>query len=243
MTNIKEKATSKTIKTVLFASLITVMISGSSNLPTADAQTACTDTGVDGSARCYALVTYSPHAPNIYFDGLYAFVTFSDDSIPDGFLQDSVWMRFVDGGVLEAGMFDGDSGSPKFVNAIDGVVNGTSAHSPSDGNTYDIGVYDSNQDNTWTMKADSQTNTYFTTENAWQGIVGTEAQFTNAPNNTTDFDFIYVHHLGSWILMDSSTAFFQGFPTPTSGWDTDTCGASADEQERHVNTGKGTQSC
>ena len=232
-----------TTKTILFASLIAAMIIPLSNMQTADAATLCSDTGVDGSPRCYAIVDYSPHAfPNgIYFDGLYTSATFTDDVISDGFLQDSVWMRFVDGGVLEAGFQDQSTGNKYFVNAVDGVVQGTSG-TPSHNTVYAVGVYDSNQDNTWTMKSHTQISTHYTTSNAWKGSVGTEAQFTNAPNNTTDFDNIYVYDNG-WLLMSSAAPFYQGFPTPSSGWDTDTCGTSADEKERHVNTGKGTQSC
>jgi len=237
------KNITKQTKTILFASLIVAMAIAFSQLPTAQAVTTCSGTGIDGSQRCWAQVDYSPHAPGIYFDGLYASVTFTDDNVSDGFLQDSVWMRFVDGGVLEAGFFDPNTGSPKFVNAIDGVVSGTSSTSPSDNSVYSVGVYDSNLDNTWTMKSNNQINTKYTTSDAWKGTVGTESQYTNAPNHTTDFNSIYVHDGGSWILMSSTTAFYQGFPTTTSGWDTDACGSSSDEKERHVNTGKGTQSC
>lgn len=231
----------RTYKTILFAGLLAAMMLPFSQLPVAEAATLCSDTGVDGSPRCYATANYSPSSSPWDVDGFYAFVEFSNDSVPDGFLQDAVWVEFDNGDVLEAGMFDPDSGSPKFVNAINGVVNGTSAHSPSNGNTYEIGVYDSDLDNTWTMKADSQTNTRNQgAADGYQARVGVEAQFTNVPNNTTDFDTMYMHNDGSWILLSTSNVN-QG-DTESSGWDMDPCG-SGNEEMYHVNAGKGTQSC
>lgn len=206
-----------------------------------DAATLCTDTGADGSPRCYATANYSPKSSpwNIY--GFYSFSTFSDDNVPDGFLQDAVWVIFDNGDFLEGGMFDGDSGSPKFVVAINGVTSGTSTHSPSNNVQYELGVYDDNQDGTWTMKSDSLTKTkYMGAAEAYAAKVGTEATHTNAPDNTTDHDFMYMHWNGNWVLLSSSNVN-QGW-TESTGWDMYPCG-SGNESYYHVNTGKGTQSC
>jgi hypothetical protein len=208
----------------------------------ADAATLCTTAGADGSPRCYATANYTPKtAPVDVMDGFYAFTKFSNDSVPDGFLQDAVWVIFDNNDILEAGMFDPSTGSPKFVVAINGVTSGTSTHSPSNNVAYELTVHDSDLNNTWTMKSDTLTNTKnMGLIDAYTSKVGVEAQFTNAPNNTTDFNTMYMHHNGVWKLL-STTNVYQGW-TETTGWDMDPCG-SGNESMYHVKAGKGTQSC
>lgn len=237
---------SKTTKTssrqvILLSGLVATLMA----LPLAidvDAATLCTDTGADGSPRCYATANYTPKtAPFNVIDGFYSNTKFSDDSVPDGFMQDAVWVIFNNGEILEAGMFDPSTGSPKFVVAINGVPSGTSTHSPSNNVSYELLVHDDNLDNTWTMKSDTQTNTKnMGLIDAYTAKVGVEAQFTNAPNNTTDFNTMFIHHNGSWKLL-STTNIYQGW-TESTGWDMDPCG-TGNESMYHVNAGKGTQSC
>lgn len=229
-------------KTILFAGLLATMMLPFSQIPIADATSLCTTLGADNSPRCYATANYSPKIA-LYsdIDGFYGYMEFSNDSIPNGFMQDAVWVIFSNGDILEAGMFDPNEGSPSFVNAYNGVTSGTSG-TPIDGNRYVVGVYDSNQDSIWKMHSHTQTS-YRSMGNvdAYTAKVGVEATHTNAPNNTTDTNNMRMHHNGSWKILSTSNVY-QGWTERGAGWDLDQCG-SGNERMYHINAGKGTQSC
>jgi len=231
--------TSKNTKLGLFTLSLVALLTTVSAIPFAEAATLCSDTGVDGSSRCYAVSTYSPSSSPYEYQGFSSHQKFVNESPSNGFIQDSLWGIFSDGTVIEAGINDPQgTGAAKFVVAVDGAIKKTSSGSPSNNSQYWMDLLDTNEDGYWTLWAHntSYTTNVGTSPTLYSVYVGSEAVYTNAPNFNTDHDDLDAHWNGSWVTPSSSNTW-QG-EIKSSGYYVDECGSSS-EQYYHVNTGKG----
>lgn len=240
MTNIKEKMTSLT-KTVLFASLIALLVVPTAASQLVEATHSCPDAGIGGVERCYATKKYVLDDEPI---AVSADVVGNDVSVSTGFLQNSLWTHFTNSRFIESGFQDTPSNNEKLVCGLDGGIDDFDDFD-FDGSSdpFELYGYDL-ADTTW--KAGIVHNSSLTLNciltvpsgsNIIEFQIGSEASKYHNPDFDHEWDSVQLDY-SDIVAADVTSLFY----VEATGFDVVDCG-SGNEPYQHIVTGQGTGSC